>query len=190
MYADDEPRDDRGRWTAGGGGGDGKILKKSSSVPVRSATGAGKTAPYTKQLTELPAQHAIITAENPGGKNLSPDANRERNQQLRDDLLRRGYTPTQATGVYTDKQTGFEHKEHPFVVEGMPPHEAEALGRAHGQNGVVTHLGYHDLVDNKLYPTKGVHEVTQAKAYTELPGGRRFMHDINFDAPITLKGGR
>jgi len=186
-YSDDQPRDDHGRWESTGGDSGVTILRRTSGVTVRSASGSPKQAPYAEQLATLPTKHAILTAENPRGHSLSSDQNAARNQQLRTDLVSRGYTPTQARGVYTDKTTGLRHQENPFVVQDMPPHEAAVLGQKYEQNGVVTHLGYHDLVEQKLYPTNGVHEVRHADAYTELPGGRRFAHDINWAAPIDLK---
>lgn len=130
----------------------------------------------------FPKQHAILTAENPNGSALSAHENAARNRALEADLKARGFVYHAAVGVYTDNQSGKTLRENSFVVENIHPAEAEALGAKYGQNGVVTHLGYHDLVAKVIHPTAGVHKTTTAP-YTQV-GGAKYQHDINWSKSV------
>jgi len=125
---------------------------------------------FAVQHRQLPAQHAIIPA----------------NELLRQELLTTGHAPSVGMDIAMDVQTRYSYKTPVFVLDDLSPGDAVSLARRHGCRGVTTHLGYHDLIDSKLYPSRGVHEVTHGDVYTELPGGRRFVHDINWSAPLTL----
>jgi predicted kinase/8-oxo-dGTP pyrophosphatase MutT (NUDIX family)/cation transport regulator ChaB len=131
----------------------------------------------------ITGDHAIITAENPGGQPATARINQARNARLLQELRTRGYDPVRVSGVYTDPTSGHTLTEHSFLVPGMQATEAKDLGKRWGQNGVLTHAGYHDLVTGQLAPMSGYVSVGKSP-YTELPGGRRLRGNIDWTHPI------
>lgn len=123
---------------------------------------------------------AILTAENAGGKAMSTAENATRNASLAKRLSDAGLSHSAVKGAYTDDVSGQLLHENSFLVHGIAPQHAEQLGREFGQNGVVTHEGYHDLAGNKLHPSRGIQADVADAPYTELADGRRFASDIDW----------
>jgi hypothetical protein len=145
------------------------------------------TAPTTKVTgTSLPKAFSILTAQNPGGLPADAAANRASNEALERELRRRGYNPQPVKGGYRDSETGQFLQEDSFLVPGLPESEAASLGRRFGQNSVITQQGLHDLKSGMTTPSKGVLPGTE-DVYTELPGGERFMLDLDWDNPIPMR---
>lgn len=86
-------------------------------------------------LLEVGEAHwAYVTAWNPGSVALSEDENQRRNERLREDLEKAGYSFFEGTGVPDDPGwTG----EASFLVLGMSARDATELGRRWGQVAVV-----------------------------------------------------
>lgn len=134
-------------------------------------------------------QYAILTAENAGGKAGDATANAAANAKLEAALRAKGFDFHPVLGAYTDNATGELLHENSYLVPRIAPAEAEALARQFGQNGIVTHKGYHDLADNKLYPSSAVVDATDAP-FTQLPDGRKVRAEINWDAGEPLAAPR
>ncbi len=75
---------------------------------------------------------ATISAERPG---MDAVASKRANNKLRSELLRRGYKPVEAQGVYKGES------EPSFLVVGIEPEDARALGSTFDQESVLTNHG-------------------------------------------------
>jgi hypothetical protein len=113
---------------------------------------------------------------------MSAAENQMRRAALERELADRGYAFTPVKGRYQDNTTGEILNENSYLVHGIGERESKLLARRYGQNGVITHNGYHDLVANETYPSLGINETT-GLPYTQLPGGKRFALDIDWSAP-------
>jgi hypothetical protein len=136
-------------------------------------------------LHALPQQgdnFGILTAENPGGLPASAEANAMHNASLDAALKAQRLTSVPVQGAYTDNTTGELLTEKSRLIPGATPQDVVQLGSRFGQNGVISGSGYHDLASGQLFPASGVHP-TAEPPYTQMPDGRRFALDINWDAP-------
>lgn len=124
----------------------------------------------------------ILTSENPGGAAASAEMNAARRASLEAELTRRGHKFTPVVGRYTDPSTGELLRENSYLIPGLSDKEAKALGGMFEQNGVITNAGYHDLVENQFFPSRGINAGTPT-LHTELPGGERFALDIDWGSP-------
>lgn len=131
---------------------------------------------------KLPAKWAVLTPMNPGGRALAAAENDALLAQWAKTLEERGISFKPTTGAYTDRTTGQALAERGFLLENVTAAQAEALGREMGQNGVLTHRGYHDLDNQVLYKSKGITGGT-ADTFTEV-GGARFGSDIDWSKPV------
>ena len=118
--------------------------------------------------------YAVLTAENPQYKQLSPEENAPRNAQLKQELLDRGYTPTEVTGQ------GGPKPENSFLVPGMGADEARELGAKHGQGDVITNQGMHNVATGELTPSKSVltGDAARAQQYHTVVGNDAFSHQL------------
>jgi hypothetical protein len=161
----------------------GAALAASTFIPIPGLKKlAGKF--IRREMPKPGERFAILTAENPGGTPMDAAGNARRRIALEKELKERGYQFTPGSGRYKDNQTGSVMNENSFVVYNMPEREAKLVGRRYGQNSVITQAGYHDLVDGKLYPSRGIAEAKDLP-YTELEGGKRFALDIDWEKPVT-----
>lgn len=122
---------------------------------------------------------AILTAENAGGRAMSAEENAVRRASLEAELHQRGYKFTPVVGRYKDPNTGELLTENSYLIPNMSERQAKQLGRHYGQNGVITQGGYHDLAENKFYPSSGTAEASDVP-YTQLPNGKRFSLNIDW----------
>lgn len=151
----------------------------------------GKFAPEDggRQMHAPRGDHAILTAENPAGRMLTPDENAQRNAALRAELVQRGLVPVPVTGSYTDPESGQRLIEHSYLVPGMNAADAKVVGEKYGQNSVISREGYHDIKTGQLYPANGYVSVGKGP-YTELPGGRRLRARIDWQHPVNESMGQ
>jgi hypothetical protein len=158
-----------------------KVLAPEHALPFRGERPYDETFP----LATVPKQFAILTAENPNGAAQSAAANRAANAKLAGELKAQGLTFKKVKGAYTDETSGQTLHENSFLVHGIEPDVAARLGRKYGQNGIVTHEGYHDLANGKLFPSSGL-QLTDEMPYTELPNGSRIQSKIDWSNPKDL----
>lgn len=78
---------------------------------------------------------AIVSAENPGNKQISPEENFERTEQLREDLDNMGVDYEPVTGMYGGPI------EHSFYVRGLSLDDAQALRKKYKQESVLVPEG-------------------------------------------------
>lgn len=138
---------------------------------------AGKL--ISKAIPSAADRFAILTAENAGGHAMSSTENAVRNAALEKELTDRGYSFTPVKGRYRDNTTNEILKENSYLIHNLGEREAKLIAKRYGQNGVITHNGYHDLVSNELFPSKGIN-AAQDLPYTQLPGGKKFALDIDW----------
>lgn len=120
---------------------------------------------------------AIITAENPMAKELSPEENAARNLQLEADLAERGLKFEKAVGRYSSL-------ENSYVVFGIKESEAVALAHYYEQDSVLTNRGLL-YGDGRITPATGieVHASTPEDFFTYIPStGARFTVALDFDS--------
>lgn len=147
----------------------------------------GKVAEHFMGASDLPERYAIFTAENPGGAVGTPESNAAANAALKAELEAAGHKPVSVLGRYHDNHTGELLSENGFLVPNMHHDAAAALAKKYGQNGIVTQHGYHDLVDNKIFPSTGFGP-SEAPPFTQLPSGEKFAHQIDWNNPLTPGG--
>lgn len=131
--------------------------------------------PYT-----MPSKYAILTGENPGGVEATPERNAEYNRAFEKVLQQQGVKYDKVLGAYPDPTTGASLKENSFLLHDVEPAHAERLGRWARQNGVVSHAGYHNLAEGKLHPTSGMTDAGAGNIYTQLPDGRRVVSNVDW----------
>ncbi len=141
------------------------------------------TNPETTPLKS--SRYAILTAENPMAKVVSPEVNLEKNNLLVEELRARGYDPIPVTGHYGG------NPEHSFIVAGLPPEMAIELGKKYGQESVLTKQGliYGDGTVNPADTSKINFSSKQEDFYSEMQFGKdkvKFSIPINFDERIPL----
>jgi hypothetical protein len=158
-----------------------KVLAPEHALPFRGERPYEETFP----LATVPKQFAILTAENPNGAAQSAAANRAANAKLAGELKAQGLTFKKVKGAYTDETSGQTLHENSFLVHGIEPDVAARLGRKYGQNGIVTHEGYHDLANGRLFPSSGL-QLTDEMPYTELPNGSRIQSKIDWSNPKSI----
>jgi hypothetical protein len=88
------------------------------------------------------ARFAVITAHNPGGRNLSAIRNRWRNARLRLALAARGLRAVPASGESPDGA----HREHGYAV-AMSREDALAMAERFGQLAIYWFDGTHFWLD-------------------------------------------
>ncbi len=160
-----------------------KLFEPVDVTPAAPVKYKGRTFGADRGTDELPSGNfAVLTAENPNGKPASAAKNVAANANLRTALQQAGYDFTPVTGRYVDEQTNTPLAENSFLVRGIAPADAAALGRKFKQNSVLTHEGLHDLNSNVLYPSRGVGPAT-GNIFTQLPDGQRFASDLDFQNP-------
>lgn len=136
----------------------------------------------------LPKEWAVLTAENPFGQSASEAENAAHMAAARKYLDAKGIKYQPVSGGYRDETTGQVLRENGFLLPGTSPAQAENLGRRFHQNSVVTHRGLHDLVNNSLIPSQGLVSATEdSPAFTILPSGKGFAHELDWDHPQPLK---
>lgn len=85
---------------------------------------------------------AILTAWNPNNQPLSLEENTQRNEQLFETLLERGYLFDEALGYLED------HSEESYCIYGVTFEEAIELGSMYDQYAIfyrsATHVGYYE----------------------------------------------
>jgi len=131
-------------------------------------------------------QYAILTAENPGGKALTPEENAARNEILIKELREAGFEPIPVEGHYGG------NPEHSFIVPGMTDPMALEFGKRHGQESVLTPKGliYQDGKVNPADLTKINFAGDQADYYSKIDiGGKevKFSIPIDFDTKVPLE---
>lgn len=92
---------------------------------------------------------AVLTAENPDAKQLSPEANAKRNQDLEEELRSLGLQYRKVAGRYGGPD------ESSFIVVGLSEDTALALGAKYGQESVLTRRGV-VYPDGRVVPATGV----------------------------------
>lgn len=153
---------------------------------------AGESAiPATRGLPDAKGEWAVITAENPGGQTLTDAENTARMADFKKALDKAGYEYEPAIGRYYDTESKQVLDEHPFLIHGITPKAARALAKQFGQNGVLTPFGYHDLVNERLYPTKEFVPNATEMPYTEVNGLKFSLNTSPEDIadPFTVEQG-
>lgn len=121
---------------------------------------------------------AIITAENPGSKELSYEENLERTYQLKRLLESDQYHYLQCFGRYGDES----NESLGFIVIGIDHDDAVWIGCNFGQESVITHKGLTFCEGGAVIPPKGVivHSITNRPAtnYTYIPGVSVFAFEF------------
>lgn len=139
--------------------------------------------PETMTMADLPERYAILTGDNPGGVPGDAASNAASTARIAAAARAMGKKVTPVAGAYTDDKTGQLLHENSLLIHDIGEHDAKALGRMGGQNSIVTQKGLHDLTTGDLFPSKGIN-ATKDAPYTELPGGQRFSHDLDFENPV------
>ena len=120
---------------------------------------------------------AILTAENPGAKPLTPEENLARMNSLKAELDEQGINYTEARGKYGNE-------ENLILLTDVSEEQARAIGAKHGQGSVLTNRGLlHN--DGTVTPATGITEHTTAPEdfFTQLHGnGSMFTVDLDFAA--------
>lgn len=125
---------------------------------------------------------AILTAENPGNTALSPAENAVRTERLKSQLRTAGYLAEEVRGRY-----GVDENESvSFLVYGITQADAQELGKAYGQEAILTRAG---LVyqDGSVSPARGIKTfgTPPENFYTRVPRtGVVFSVDLNLDERI------
>lgn len=122
---------------------------------------------------------AILSAENPDAKPLPEKDNETRTDALLEDLDRAGYKYTPAVGKYGNV-------ENSFVVTGIKPDEALALGKKYGQQAVLLPQG-NTYMDRSYNPATGdvqIHAKAPKDYYTTMPDGTLFTYGVDFNKTV------
>lgn len=91
--------------------------------------GTGRVKDLTKKQ-----DWAMLTAENPGGKQATPEQNAAAMESLKKDLADAGKQ-------FVDVEGNYGQKENSVGVVGITPEEALAIGKKYGQESVLTPKG-------------------------------------------------
>jgi hypothetical protein len=120
--------------------------------------------------------YGIVTGANPRGEPLDDATNRAMQEMLERELRAEGLNPLPQMGVYGQREPS-------FLVPGMTPERAKAVGRSYDQQSVISDRGYHRGADDTTFPRTGI-EFDQAAEdfYSEidLPDGRRLKYQAQF----------
>lgn len=123
---------------------------------------------------------AILTASNPNGQVLTPAENAARNAELMKVLKAKGYTPLAQRGHYGG------NPEPSFIVPGMTPEDAAAVGQQFGQDAVISKAGWQRLGDGKTFPQSAPPTFDQSAAqnYSEIdiPGQGSVKYQLDYPA--------
>ena len=128
----------------------------------------------------------ILTAENPGAKELSPEENASRMAQLTAQLDAEGMAYHLVDGHYG-------RAEKSLILFNSTPEQALALGRQYDQESVLTRDGY-VYQDGTRTPTTGevvVHDTAPEDYFTTvtMPDGTKSMFTIGLDFDTRLQPG-
>ena len=152
----------------------------------------GQTKPMANPMTpELPKpdkQWAVLTAENPGGMPASPEENARYMADLTHYLDAKKIPYQLTKGGYRDEATGQVLREGGVYLPNITPEQADYIGKLYRQNSIVTNEGLRDFTNNTLIPSKGIVPASEASpAFTTLPDGSTFMHELDWNAgrPLT-----
>jgi len=132
---------------------------------------------------------AVITAENPQGKTLTPEENAARQVALKAELDRLGVEYEQIEGKYVeDGQEEIAPLEHPFLVLGMGTNDALALGNKFGRDSVLTREGV-VYSDGTVHRAGSVteHAVEPRNYWSRVPStGATFTANLDFSKKVPL----
>lgn len=136
------------------------------------------TGPNTPLADGTP--YGAVSAANPGMK-LTDAENVARTAALKKELREEGfYRPLDQTGM-------FDYPEPSVLVPGLPPEEAQRLGKKYGQISSISAEGYHRHADNATFKQTGppVFDPEATNYYSELhdvryPDGRRVKYQMQF----------
>ncbi len=122
---------------------------------------------------------AILTAENPAGRQASAEDNAAAMARLRADL--------DALGVrYTDAIGKYGQVENSVAIAGITEEEAALLGAKYGQESVLTPRGLVYMADGHVVPVTGQVDTFDTEPedfYTTIPStGARFAIGLDFEA--------
>lgn len=133
--------------------------------------------------TEKIKTFAIMTPENPLGKELSAEENNKRLKDFKNDLRQRGIQYTKITGSYGNK-------EHSFMLYNVAYKEVETLARNyqqesffHGTNSIPSEITYYKTTDkcrtyHKEETKKGIATFKDANDYFSRHGDFQFTIDM------------
>ena len=165
-------------------------LIKAAAKPVKGGAPelSVKGKPVTKE--SLPdmlknEDYAILTAENPANKKLSPTENAQRNLALEEYMDAEGIEYHKVKGQYDNKA------ENSFIVTGITQEQALKLGKRFEQESVITKEGM-AFQDGKLLPAKHENlkiDPTIKDNFTVANiGGKevKFAMDFDWDNPVTV----
>ena len=129
---------------------------------------------------------AVLQAENPQNKPLTPEENEQRTALLLEDLRNKGYHPI-PVGGNTKDVPGV--KERAFFVPDITPQDAAKFGKKYGQYGIFTHQGLHDLNTDLVNPidrTKPLltGDAARQQQYYTTVGGEDFHAPIDFNQSL------
>lgn len=132
---------------------------------------------------------AVITAENPQGKTLTPEENAARQVALKAELDRLGVEYEQIEGKYVeDGQEEIAPLEHPFLVLGMGTNDALALGNKFDRDSVLTREGV-VYSDGTVHRAGSVteHAVEPRNYWSRVPStGATFTANLDFSKKVPL----
>lgn len=113
-----------------------RALAQAESIPDLKKSEPRESIFAKKNLGNLLQQDnwAILTAENPNGKQASAEANNAAQTALKRDLDRLGAKYTEVAGKYGQE-------ENSLAVEGITEEQARDLGREYNQDSVLTNKG-------------------------------------------------
>ena len=132
---------------------------------------------------------AIVTAENPQGKTLTPEENAQRQAALKAELDKQGIKYEQIEGKYVEEgQEETAPLEHPFLLTDIDLQRARALGKMFDQDSIISRHGlvYHDgTVQRAKRVTE--HKTEPKNYWSRVPStGALFTADLDFDARVPL----
>ena len=139
-------------------------IKRDQAMPKHPAEEAKAKSDAVVKHIESGKKFAILQAENPQNTRISEAENAKLTQQLKQELIDKGYKPVEVGGNTKDVE-GI--KEHAFFVPDISAEDAAELGRKYKQQGIVTHEGLRDLNTNKVDPldlSKGLVKGDAARA--------------------------
>lgn len=133
---------------------------------------------------------AVLQAENPQNTRLSPEENAKLTEQLKKDLIEKGYKPVEVGGNTKDVEGVTENA---FFVPDITPADAADLGRKYKQQGILTSEGLHDLNKDTVNPIKRSEELltgdkAREQQYFTTIGNQDFNVPLDFDKEVKPGG--